>query len=331
MSEPLLLAMGELLVDMFPDRIGCRLAEVNAFFPKPGGAPANVAVAASRLGIQSGFIGKVGADHFGYHLEQVLQTEGVDTSGLRFDQDARTTMAVIAMPDEHSAEFVFYRNPGADQRLRTEELDEALITSSQVFHVGSLSLTDEPARSATFHAVQVARANGSLVSYDVNYRPSLWADPAEALTQAKRIIKQADLVKVNEGEAALLAGIEELTADNQNQLELAAGEILGMGPALVVVTLGPGGCFYKTAANAGFSPGFTVDTVDAIGCGDAFMASLLVGLVELGDWREKLAQESLSSVLRFANAAGALTSTKKGAMPAMPTRAEVDEFLSNQN
>src|SRR3989304_8282138 len=132
--------VGELLIDMFPAEIGRSMTEVSAFRPKPGGAPANVAVAVARLGAQSAFIGKVGEDIFGHFLEDILTAEGVSTQGLRYDEEARTTLVFIAMPDENSAEFVFYRNPGADIRLTPTDLDRSLLRVTHFLHLGSLSL-----------------------------------------------------------------------------------------------------------------------------------------------------------------------------------------------
>ena len=152
-----IVCLGEVLVDMFPAELGRRLVEVSAFRPKPGGAPANVAVAAVRLGARSAFIGKVGDEAFGHHLADVLRQEGVEVRGMRFDAEARTGMAFIAMPDENTSEFVFYRNPGADMRLRADELDRELLQATRAFHFGSLSLGQEPSRSATLEAVKIAR------------------------------------------------------------------------------------------------------------------------------------------------------------------------------
>ncbi len=187
--------LGELLIDMFPVEMGCRLVEVSAFSPKPGGAPANVAVAAARLGAQSAFIGKVGEDAFGHYLAEVLDQAGVETCGVRFDRQARTTLAFIAMPDANSAEFLFYRNPGADTRLHPDELDRSLLQSTQALHFDSLSLSDEPARSATLEAVRLAHAVGALISFDANYRPSLWSNRQQAVDQIMAVIHQVDLVK----------------------------------------------------------------------------------------------------------------------------------------
>ncbi len=172
-----IICLGELLIDLFPAEVGRHLTEVSAFYPKPGGAPGNVAVAARRLGLTSAFIGKVGDDAFGRFLIDTLAAVGVETRGIRLDAEARTTLAFIALPDPHHAEFVFYRNPGADTRLRPDELDEELLRHARALHVGSLSLVAEPSRSATLRAVEIARAAGALVSFDVNYRPSLWPEP----------------------------------------------------------------------------------------------------------------------------------------------------------
>lgn len=320
--------LGELLIDMFPAELGRSLVDVSAFRPKPGGAPANVAVAATRLGAKSAFVGKVGEDLFGHFLAEVLAQEGVNTQGMRYDDEARTTMAIIAMPDENTAEFVFYRNPGADMRLRVDELDRALLSEARAFHFGSLSLTDEPARSATREAARVAREAGALVSYDVNYRPSLWRDPEEAIQQAMAMLAHVDLLKVNEGELALLSGQEVDPAD-ANQIGTAAQALLEQGPELCVVTLGPNGSTFQVAEGGEYIPPFEVETVDAVGCGDAFVAGLLTQLVGgEGSWRDRLSVAQLREFLRYANAVGALTALTQGVIPALPTAAQVSEFLS---
>lgn len=324
-----IVCLGELLVDMFPAEIGRRLTEVTAFNPKPGGAPANVAVAARRLGAQTAFIGKVGEDLFGHHLVEVLAEEHVETRGIRYDAEARTTMAIIAKPDENTAEFVFYRNPGADTRLRPDELDIDLLQNTRAFSFGSLSLTDEPTRSATYEAVRIAGAAGALLAYDVNYRPSLWADPDDALRAAQDMIPRVDLVKVNETELALLAGVDRAEADLA-LLDPAADILLSKGPALIIVTMGQYGSYFRCAAGSGFVPSFAVKTVDAVGCGDSFIAALLTQLVVPRDnWREALTVTTLQSAVRYANAAGALTATKQGVIPALPTADQVAAFLSS--
>lgn len=325
-----LITLSDLLIDMFPAEVGRRLADVSAFYPKPGGASANVAVAAQRLGVATAFIGKVGDDAFGHHLVAVMRSQGVETRGIRLDGEARTTMAIIALPTEQHAEFVFYRNPGADQRLLPAELDRDLIASTRALHVGSLSLTDEPSRSTAFEAVRLAQAAGALVSFDANYRPSLWQSAAAALAQYNALIPQVDLLKVNEVELALLTDGRWSTADSQMSIAEATGKLLARGPALVVVTLGGQGSYFRCAAGGQFVPGFQVTTVDTVGCGDAFIAGVLAQLLAADDWRSQLTSARLRAVLRYANAVGALTAAQQGAIPALPTAAEVEAFLAGQ-
>lgn len=235
----------------------------------------------------------------------VLRQEGVGVRGMRFDREARTTMAFIAMPDENTQEFVFYRNPGADTRLYPDELDYWLLQETRALHFGSLSLTHEPSRSATMEAVQIAREAGALISFDVNYRPTLWSGPDEARDQIMTMIPHVHLLKVNEVELALLE----------------------QGPDLCVVTLGPEGSYFQIAEGDEHVPAFKVRTVDSTGCGDAFVAGLPCQLALSANWREQLTSVRMREVLRYANAVGALTALAQGVIPALPTAVQVDQFL----
>jgi len=237
---------------------------------------------------------------------------------MRFDVGARTTMAFIAMPDENTSEFVFYRNPGADMMLRPDELDERLIAGARAFHFGSISLISEPSRSATLRAIEIARRSDVLVSFDVNYRPALWGSRSEAIARIQSVLPQVHVVKVNEAELELLTGSPDLGA---------AGRLLERGPALCVVTLGSDGSYYHTEQGSGYVAAFRVATVDATGCGDAFVAGLLRGLLN-GDWQRSFRVAKIRRILRYANAVGALTSLTLGAIPALPTSAQVDGFLA---
>ncbi|MCQ3980670.1 MAG: hypothetical protein DPW09_45270, partial [Anaerolineae bacterium] len=292
--------------------IGRRLVEVSAFHPKPGGAPANVAVASARLGAKSAFIGKVGDDAFGRFLMDTLAHEQVNTAGMRLDPTARTTMAFIALPDPHHAEFVFYRNPGADIRLRPDELDRGLLQQAAVLHFGSVSLSVEPSRSATLAAVRLAREAGALISFDVNYRPSLWPNPAEALDVILAVLPQVNLLKVNEVELEMLSGSSDLDDGSQTLLE--------RGPNLCVVTLGLHGSFFRSAQGNGSVPGFTVTTVDAIGCGDAFGAAFLVHF---------LRHEDVPAATRFANRVAGLNTTFMGSLTPELFHAQVKPYLTD--
>lgn len=325
-----IVCLGELLIDMFPAELGRGLTAVSAFHPKPGGAPANLAVAARRLGADSAFIGKVGDDHFGHFLIDVLKDEGVETRGMRIDPDARTTMALIAMPDQNTAEFIFYRNPGADTRLTPDELDHDLLRSTQLFHFGSLSLTHEPVRSATRAAIDSARTAGAYISFDVNYRPKLWRDPHTATQQILEFVPQVNLLKVNETELALLSGVDNLQFD-QESLSHASQVLLKMGPDLIVVTLGQAGSFFHTDNGSARVEAFPVETIDAVGCGDAFLAGVLTRLLKLSNWKTDLTSEVLTEALRYGNAVGALTATRQGVIPALPMAIQVDEYLHTQH
>jgi fructokinase len=316
-----IVCLGELLIDMLPAELGRDLVAVSAWRPKPGGAPANVAVAAARLGAESAFVGKVGDEAFGHHLAGVLRDEGVDVGGMRYDGEARTGLAFIAKPDENTYDILFYRNPGADMRLRSDELDREMLSGTRAFHFGSISLIQEPSRSATLEAIRLARDGGALISFDVNYRANLWSRD-EARDRVRPVLGEASLVKVNEDELELLTG----SAD----LEEGSRKLLAEGVEVCVVTLGPGGSYFRMAQGGGTVDPFQVDTVDATGCGDAFVAGLLWQLVRAGDWRAQLEVPRMRRALRYANAVGALTSTRQGAIPALPTAQMVGEFLAAQ-
>ena len=314
-----IISLGEILIDMFPVEIGRKLADVTAFYPKPGGACANVAVAAARLGKKSAFIGKVGEDAFGYSLINILKQNGVDTRGMRVDEKNCTSLAFIAMPDENSAEFIFYRNPGADLCLKPEELDLTLFDQAKAFHCGSLSLVDEPARSAQFSAVEAAQKNGAIISFDVNHRPNLWNDKKDALIQIWKMISLADLIKVNEHELVLLTGLSD-------PLEGGA-QLLKRGGKLAAITFGVKGSYYYSPKYNGFVPPFPVKTVDAIGCGDAFIAGLLSFLVNVSDKSINIDEKVILEAFTYANAVGAITALTRGVIPALPTSDQVQEFL----
>ncbi|MEN3188683.1 MAG: carbohydrate kinase, partial [Atribacterota bacterium] len=195
---------GEALIDFFPSRLGVPLEEVEAFLPLPGGAPANVAVALSRLEVKSAFMGKVGDDAFGRLLAGVLRRNGVDLQGLRFDQRVRTTCVFIAQPDPQSQEFLFFRHFGADMMFGQEDIDFDLLEKTAVFHFGSLSLTDVPIRETLGEILRFCQKKKVFISFDANYRPSLWESEALARQTIWKVLPLVDLFKVNRRELALL-------------------------------------------------------------------------------------------------------------------------------
>ena len=310
-------ALGELLID-FTDAGtsagGQRLFERNA-----GGAPANVLVALEKLGHKTAFLGKVGCDMHGEFLRATLDEQGVDTSGLISDPDAFTTLAFVALSPNGEREFSFARKPGADTRITEGELARDVIAASLVFHVGSLSLTDEPARSATLAALTCAREAGCTLSYDPNYRANLWPSREAAVGQMRAVVPQMDLMKLSDEECALLTGF-----DNP---EAAATALLEQGPKVVAVTLGGSGAYVRTADGGATVAGFPADAVDATGAGDSFWGGFLAGFCESGKTAAEVTVEDAANFARLGNAVASLCVRKRGAIPAMPTRDEVEALL----
>ncbi len=316
-----IVSLGEIILDMFASEAGKDFFTVSAFLPVAGGAPANVAVAASKLGAKSAFIGKAGEDPFGRRLEAVLKGYGVDTRGMRFDTRYRTTLNFMTLPDANRTEMLFYRNPGADMLLEPQELDRDLLAQTAVYHFGSVSLAAEPCRSATLEAARLARKAGAIVSFDVNYRPGLWDAEAHAKAEIAQAMTMADVVKVNEAELLLMSGTDDPSR--------GCRAIVDRGPSLCVATVGPRGSAWATRSGSAVVPGFTVKAVDATGCGDAFMAALLVRIHDVpARDLASLDKDSLGSSLKWANAAGALTARTKGVMNALPEAREVDALVA---
>jgi fructokinase len=313
------IALGELLIDFVPTVSGVSLIEAPAFKKAPGGAPANVAAGLAKLGISSGFMGKVGDDAFGHFLAQTLQEAGVDTSALCFSTEARTALAFVSLRADGEREFMFYRHPSADMLYTPDEVNANAerIRNAKILHYGSISLIGEPSRSATLHAVEIARQAGLLLSYDPNLRLSLWPNAEAAKAGMLLGWPLAHLIKVSEEELAFLAGSEDL--------EAAARKLWHPALRLLVITRGRAGCRYVTPGFSGHVPGFAVQAVDTTGAGDGFVAGLLKGLVDHPQADRNEAQ--LRAICRYANAVGAITTTERGAIPALPTASQVDEFL----
>jgi fructokinase len=317
---PDILAMGELLIDFVPTVTGVNLIEAEAFKKAPGGAPANVAAGLARLGVSSGFIGKVGDEAFGHFLRKTLNDLGVDTSALRFSSQARTALAFVSLRSDGEREFLFYRHPSADMLYTPEEVDTAYICSAKVFHFGSISLITEPSRSATLFAVQTAEAGGVLISYDPNLRLNLWPSPEAAREGMRSGWNLADVIKASDEELFFLSG-----EDDQDR---AVRYLWHPGLRLLVITQGKDGCTYYTPSIQKHIPSFAVNPVDTTGAGDGFMAGLLKGLLENPHADED--ESRLDEICRYANAVGALTTCERGAIPALPTHRQVVAFLGRQ-
>ena len=310
-------ALGELLIDFTESGLspqGNPLLEVN-----PGGAPCNVLSMLQNLGHRTAFLGKVGQDTFGDLLADAISACGIETRGLLRDGDVHTTLAFVHTHPDGDRSFSFYRKPGADVRLTAEELDEGLLTGCRIFHFGTLSLTDEPCRTATQIAVDTARKAGAILSFDPNLREPLWSDLAEAKRQIEWGLARCDILKISDNEVLFVTG--------ETDFEKGAAILLDRFPniRLLNITAGPDGshCFF--GGRHVFVPGFKVRTIETTGAGDTFCACVLHDVLQNG--LENRTDDSLAAMLRFANAAAAIVTTRKGALRSMPALAEIQALL----
>lgn len=312
-----IITLGELLIDMTQD--GTDEQGNGRFTAYPGGAPANVAVAAARLGADTGFIGKVGDDSFGRSLAETLRKEGVNTDGLFVSDSVPTTMAIVSVDASGEREFSFYRNPGADTQLTTEEAVSVIENDLPlILHAGSLSMTTSPSREACEEALRFAKERGVIISYDPNYRAALWDTEENAVAMMKKLLPLADILKVSDEEMLMLTGTEDF---EEGSLVLS-----GYGPRLVLVTLGSQGVFVRYGEYAEVVPGFRVKVADTNGAGDTFLGAMLAqiaGRSEKENLLGGLDQETLRDYLTYANKAASLTCSRHGAIPAMPTAEEM--------
>ncbi|MBR4691167.1 MAG: carbohydrate kinase [Oscillospiraceae bacterium] len=298
-----LVTLGELLIDFTP----CGLSEagMQLYERNPGGAPANVAAAAARLGLSAAFVGKVGDDLHGRFLRDTLAAEGVDVSGLVVDGETATTLAFVELLPGGERDFSFVRRGCGDTLLQPEELPEALIRGAKVLHLGTLSLTDEPARSAALRAVELAAEAGAAVSCDVNYRAPLWPSEDAFRRACGDLLPRVDLLKVSLEEAALLTDC----ADPPQAAELLQKRY---GIKTVAVTLGARGAWLE-----GYCPAFPARAADATGAGDCFWAAWIFARLR-----------NRPDPLRFACAAASLCVERRGAIPAMPRLSAVEARLN---
>ena len=311
-------AAGELLIDFTP--AGYSAGGEALFEQNPGGAPANVLVGLSRLGHKTAFIGKVGQDHFGHFLQNVLLDNKVDCQGLALTDQCKTTLAFVHLDKDGDRSFSFYRNPGADTLLSREDIPLDLLRQTEIFHFGSVSLTAEPARSATLYAASQAKEAGCLVSYDPNLRLMLWPDSHTAKKTILAAMDRVDILKISEEELFFLTGLADLEQG-------AAWFFKRFDLVLVLITLGPGGAYAATRENQAWQPAYAVKTIDTTGAGDAFTAAFLDRLLQKKQEPGRLTAAALAEYLAFANAAGSLATTRTGAIPALPNEKEIQDCL----
>ena len=309
-------ALGELLIDFTENgksNQGNPIFEAN-----PGGAPCNVLAMLTKLGHKTAFIGKVGEDFFGEQLRDAITEVGIDASGLCTDKEIHTTLAMVHTYPDGDRDFSFYRNPGADMMLTADEVNPEVVKDTKVFHFGTLSMTHEGVREATKKAVETAKANGCLVSFDPNLRPPLWSSLDLAKEQMEYGFGKCDILKISDNEIQFVSGKEDYDEGIAYLQET-------YNIPLILLTMGKDGsrAYYKGMRVE--RPGFSVKAIETTGAGDTFCGSSLNYLVD-HDF-ENLTEEQLGEMLTFANAAAALVTTKKGAIKAMPVKEEVLELI----
>lgn len=310
-------ALGELLVDFTENGVSAQgnpILEAN-----PGGAPCNVLSMLQNLGKKTAFIGKVGADTFGQMLIQAVRNQGINTDNLLVDDVVHTTLAFVHTDKDGDRSFSFYRNPGADMMLRWDEVHGDMLADTKIFHFGTLSMTDSQIENVTKKAVEKAKSEGVLISFDPNLRPPLWKDLEDAKRHMWYGIGQCDILKISDDEIAFLTGTDNINRGVEVILEKSQ-------PQLVCATMGKNGskAFYNGKC-VFCEPFLRDDTIETTGAGDTFMACVLNAVLEKK--LDALSEKDLFEMLQFANAASSIITTRKGALKVMPEKQEIIELV----
>lgn len=299
--------LGDAVVDLIPDGD-------NHYLKCAGGAPANVAVGVARLGVSAGFIGRVGNDPLGKFMQETLEKEQVSTEQMILDPHQRTSTVIVGL-DNGERSFTFMVNPSADQFLEVGDLPT--FQAGEWLHCCSIALINDPSRSTTFEAIRRIKQAGGFFSFDPNLRESLWRSLDEMKSVVNQAVALADVLKFSEEELTLLT--------NTTTLDAATQVITVQYPnKLIIITLGKDGAVYHFNGESQLVAGKALKPVDTTGAGDAFVSGLLAGLSQEADWQN---EAKLVNIVRQANASGALATTAKGAMSALPNKAELDAFL----
>lgn len=312
-------ALGELLIDFTENGMS---AQGNPLFEaNPGGAPCNVLAMLSRLGHKTAFVGKVGQDFFGQQLEKAIREVAIDASGLRRDPEVHTTLALVHNTPDGDRDFSFYRNPGADMMLREDELPESLIKEARIFHFGTLSMTHEGVRQATKKAIRIAKEAGALISFDPNLREPLWNSLEDAKEQVLYGLGQCDILKISDNEIQWLSGEQDFDAG-------VRWIRARFSIPLILVSMGRDGsrAYYQDKI-VEVKPFLQPTTIETTGAGDTFCACVLHYILLHG--LQELTETDLWVMLRYANAAASIITTRKGALRVMPKPEEIKRLLDN--
>ena len=315
---PDITALGELLIDFTL----CHTDEEGypTMAAHPGGAVANLLAAAAKFGAETALLGKVGDDAFGKILRNTMENAGIGTAGLLTDKSVFTTLAFVTLDEKGDRSFSFARKPGADTCITFEELDLSILEDTKIFHFGTLSLTDEPARTATQKAIAYAKARGKLITCDPNLRKPLWSSEEDARKQMLWSLQQADVVKISDDEVRFLFGLDA---------QAGAEHILThFAPQLVFVTCGAQGCYFQNRQARGHVPGLSgLQVVDTTGAGDIFGGSALWKLLQFGKAPQDLTEHELQEMTRFACTAASLSTRYPGGISSVPDYGEVLRYL----
>lgn len=311
--------LGETLIDFIPVKVE---GQPNCFQANPGGAPSNFLTQLTRLGHSTAVIAAVGQDGFGDLLVSTLEAEGVDVSSMQRPKSVPTTLAFVYLNEDNERSFSFYRDPGADLMVTFGEKEKVLIDSAQLFHCGTLSLVADPARQATLEALQYAKEAGKKISADINLRFNLW-DSEDRLKEAVDLVLQyCQILKISDDELAFFTGTEDLEAGVSKLFSLYPLE-------LIALTKGSQGSSAFTRTQSSHVAGIEVQVADTTGCGDSFFGAFVGAYLDSNKEFDALTSEDLLSFLEFAGATGSLAATKKGGIPSLPTRQEVESFMES--
>lgn len=313
------ISIGEILIDFAP--YGEK--EERAFQQNPGGAPANVACVLSKLGRKTAFVGKIGNDPFGYSCKTALEQCGVCTDYMPVSDRYPTTLAFVCLDENGNREFSFYREHTADVSLNSDDVEKMKNVSSKFFHFGSVSLTAEPSKTAVLHAVKHAKEQGAIISYDPNLRLPLWESPQKAKQMILDTIGYADVLKISEEEAEFLFG----EADCAKAARIIEREY---AIRFIIITRGAKGCYALINGKEYLSYAYDLKTIDTTGAGDSFLAGVLYYWMELQKPPQEWSEEEICRLFDFANAVGSLVTTKKGAIPAIPSIEEIEDCIKTK-